>query len=69
MTRSGGRLQWATVLLDGREIGQSPIRVPQVTPGEHRIEIRRKGYRSESRKVIVEPGGMLRVFFELSAAP
>ena len=39
-TRPGG----ATVFLDGKKIDQSPLRVPEIEPGEHSLRIEKPGY-------------------------
>ncbi len=39
-TRPGG----ATVFLDGEKIDESPLRVPEIEPGEHSLRIEKDGY-------------------------
>ena len=35
---------WATILVDGEAVGQFPDKVLTLTPGDHRIEVRRTEY-------------------------
>jgi hypothetical protein len=69
MSRWEGRLQWGEVFLDGRRMGQTPIHLEQVAAGDHMLEIKRRGFRSESRRVTVVSGAESRVFFELRPEP
>ncbi len=44
----------ATVLLDGKEIGKTPLLYPNVPPGKHTISLRLAGYVSAEREVQIE---------------
>lgn len=50
------------VLLDGQELGKTPNLVEvAVSPGKHRLELQRPGYRPVSREVVVPEAGALEV--------
>jgi hypothetical protein len=53
----------AIVFVDGRVVGVSPLEVKGVTPGEHLVELRRRGFQRISRFVSVDVrlGGSLEV--------
>jgi len=51
----GGDPTRATVFLDGRHLGDSPLQVP-VAPGVHTLTIKRQGYPPTTREVQVQPG-------------
>jgi tetratricopeptide (TPR) repeat protein len=62
----------ALVLLDGEELGRSPIdRVLQVDPGKHRLEAHRQGFIPFHADVDVAPGALSAAYVELRplAAP
>jgi peptidoglycan/xylan/chitin deacetylase (PgdA/CDA1 family) len=44
----------ATVLLDGKEIGKTPVVYPNVPPGKHTLSLRLAGYVTADREVQVE---------------
>lgn len=44
------------VVLDGRNMGQTPLEIPYLRPGEYNLRLTKSGYRDVSRKVFVEPG-------------
>jgi hypothetical protein len=46
----------AQVVLDFSYIGHTPLTVPNVPAGEHRISIRKSMYRYYSTRVMVNPG-------------
>lgn len=54
------RPDFAEVYLNGKFIGSTAI-TPRLTPGEHTIELRRKGYETWTRELTVLPGGQSRV--------
>ena len=59
----------ACVFIDGEKVGQTPVYLPQVKWGEHKVQIFKKGYKpycetvvmSESMRIVLEP--------ELAALP
>jgi hypothetical protein len=44
------------VVLDGRYMGETPIEIPFLRPGEHHLRLSKSGYRDVSRSVFIEPG-------------
>lgn len=51
-TRPGG----ATVFLDGKKIDQSPLRIPDVEPGEHALRIEKDGYQPWAGRITLVQG-------------
>jgi serine/threonine-protein kinase len=51
-----GEPSYATVMIDGREIGEAPIIELQLPAGRHTLEIRREGYRPILDSIVVQPG-------------
>jgi hypothetical protein len=47
----------ATVFLDDQRVGETPLNLTELTPGEHRIRLELDGYPTWSSPVIVEAGG------------
>ena len=45
----------ATVFVDDREYGQTPVAVRNLAPGAHRVRIARDGYATEERRVAITP--------------
>ncbi|MBI5042773.1 MAG: PEGA domain-containing protein, partial [Nitrospirae bacterium] len=46
---------WGVVYLDDREIGATPITIPKVPEGRHKIKVVRKGFKELEMDVRVEP--------------
>ncbi len=46
----------ARVTLDGKFLGQAPMRVPEVLPGSHTIRLEMAGYRTVTTTVVVRAG-------------
>jgi hypothetical protein len=44
------------IVLDGRNMGQTPLNIPYLRPGEHHLRLSKNGYRDVSRMVFIEPG-------------
>ncbi len=61
----------ATVYLDGKLAGQTPITLPAVVPGVHRVQLARAGYLENGRLITVKAGAraMLRAQLTASAPP
>jgi hypothetical protein len=60
----------ALVVVDGREVGTSPLPGPLVLgPGEHRIEARGQTGQATSRKVTLAAGDATSVHLEIAAGP
>jgi serine/threonine protein kinase len=56
VTRSGGKMVWANLSVDGAAKGQTP-RVLKVTAGKHRLRASRPGYGSATQVITVRGGG------------
>ena len=53
---------WAEVVLDGKPVGQTPLRLDEVSVGEHRLQLRwEEGYRTVERTVQIQAGEMTKV--------
>ena len=55
------RPRGARVFVDGRLVGQTPLTLPRVTPGEHAVRIDLLGYQRWMTRVTVAPGDRTRV--------
>lgn len=55
------RPRGARVFVDGRLVGQTPLTLPRVTPGEHAVRIDLLGYQRWMTRVTVAPGERTRV--------
>jgi hypothetical protein len=51
----------ATVFVDGRSVGTTPVRVPSLTSGSHRVRFERDGFHPWATTFIVLPGSEIRV--------
>ena len=57
----------ATVLLDGRRLGRTPIERPlAIAPGTHVIKLRRRGYAPQKRTIELAPGASIDEAFKLA---
>ena len=45
----------ATVFVDGRERGRTPVTIGELARGPHRIRIARDGYETEDRRIVITP--------------
>jgi hypothetical protein len=65
------RPQGARVTVDGRYLGVTPLRVPELTAGAHRVKIDREGHRAVTSTVNIVGGEVTRlaVTLERSAGP
>ena len=52
---------YGTVVLDGVEVGDTPIVRYELSPGEHAVRIVRQGYRAESERVSITAGNEIRL--------
>jgi serine/threonine-protein kinase len=65
--KSPGRLElavapWGEVLVDGKSRGLSPpLRVLEVTPGPHTVEIRNSTFPAHVARIEVKPGEAVRI--------
>ena len=55
------RPRGARVTIDGRVIGTTPIRVPDLPRGDHRVLVELEGFRAHSTLVTVRPGEQARL--------
>ena len=46
----------ATVSIDGKSLGTTPLRIPELTPGSHTVRVSLKGYRTVTTTVVVRAG-------------
>ena len=51
----------AQVVLDGRSVGRTPMTIPDVSQGEHRIQLDLPGFKAWATSVDVKAGGQSRV--------
>jgi serine/threonine protein kinase len=66
LTQIDGAMAWAYVYLDGRLLqGQTPLKIPRLSAGQHTIRIERRGYRPFTGKVRIRAGQLTKVTFEL----
>lgn len=56
----------ASVLIDGEEVGTTPLTVPDLQPRRVELEVRAEGHESYSEVVTLEPGGATRLRYELA---
>ena len=47
--------------IDGRRVGQTPVRVPELSPGDHKVLIELTGHRPVSSTVKVVAGEQTRL--------
>jgi hypothetical protein len=55
------RPRGARVTVDGRLVGTTPVRVPELARGEHRVLVELDGFRAHSTVVTVQPGAQARL--------
>lgn len=60
-----GNVSGASVLLDGRSLGRTPLTLPTLAPGRRMLEIRAAGREPWSGPVLLEPGSATRVDYDL----
>ena len=58
----------ATVILDGRDAGKTPITLEQLQPGEHSLVLLKDRYPRTARSVVLEPGSERVLEVELGTA-
>jgi serine/threonine-protein kinase len=59
------RPRGARVSIDGRFVGNAPLRLADLEPGTHALTVEMSGYTGASRRVEVEPGGVSRLVVDL----
>lgn len=55
----------ATVMIDGRNVGISPVDVERVAQGEHILSVSKRGYTSRDKEIDLEYGDVLSVFLRM----
>jgi serine/threonine-protein kinase len=60
-----GAMTWASIFVDGKALGSSPILGYEVAPGTHHVVARRPGYRHARKEVEVKAGEEKRVELDL----
>ena len=66
-TTMEGETNWAEVYLDGKKAGSTPLR-RKVPVGVHRLEVRRAGFRTITRRTEVVRDQTSRIHLELEGA-
>ncbi|PKN54799.1 MAG: hypothetical protein CVU56_24630 [Deltaproteobacteria bacterium HGW-Deltaproteobacteria-14] len=61
-----GARPWATVSLDGRSYGNTPVTIPGVSAGRHKITLT-QGSKTKTQSVTVPPGGEATVYVDFTA--
>ena len=56
----------ARVLVDGREVGQTPVTDVALLPGEHQVRVEKEGYEPYQKGVRLETGRSLTLYVDLS---
>ena len=59
----------AAVAIDGAPAGRTPLSVPRLKPGSHKVDVTQEGYQPWSGTLVVQPGGRARVEAQLVAVP
>jgi hypothetical protein len=65
VTTQGGEPTWATLLVNGRLLGTTPMAM-DLPPGKHQIQVEREGFKSVYKRVDLSSGGTEIVRIELS---
>ena len=60
-----GEEQWGQLFVDGQYRGDTPQTIVGLSAGTHRVEIRRKGFHTLSRMVVVRPGKRVSATFKM----
>ncbi|MBW2345683.1 MAG: SUMF1/EgtB/PvdO family nonheme iron enzyme [Deltaproteobacteria bacterium] len=58
----------ARVLIDGREVGTTPLTDMEVSPGEHMIRVEKHSYDSYRKRIRLEAGRSMSMYVDLSPA-
>jgi hypothetical protein len=56
----------ALVVLDSADRGKAPIVIDSIAPGEHELQVKKKGYYIKKAKIVVEAGKLQEVSVELT---
>jgi len=64
------RTEGATVIVDRTERGTTPLAEPlTLTQGYHIVELRKTGYKTETREVFIQAGSTLTLTIDLTIPP
>ena len=55
------RPRGATVFVDGRRIGVTPLRMPEASPGSHAVRLELAGYKPLATTLVVAAGEVARL--------
>ena len=58
----------AQVLVDGKEVGETPLSDVAVSPGEHKITVEKKGYESYGKRIRLESGRSMSLYVDMGPA-
>ena len=58
----------AAVLVDGKNVGETPLSDAVVSPGKHRISIEKEGYEPYRKRIRIDRGRAVSLFVDLSEA-
>ena len=58
----------ARVLVDGRQVGTTPLTDVPVSPGEHRVRVEKDGYETYRKPMRFEPGKAMSMYVDLNKA-
>ena len=58
----------ATVLVDGKRVGETPLSDATVIPGKHRISIEKDGYESYRKQISIAQGRSMSLYVDMSEA-
>jgi len=65
----GGASVAATVRLDGVVVGETALRLPEVRPGRHLVEVRAPGFVPATKRVVIRSGTVAKIRFDLRKQP
>ena len=61
-------VEGAAVLVDGKNVGETPLSDAAVSPGKHRISIEKEGYEPYRKRIRIDRGRAVSLFVDLSEA-
>ena len=57
----------ATIFLDGKQYGETPLLIPEILVGQHEVKLVKKGYRDLEEVVMIEEGKIAKYNFNLES--
>lgn len=51
-----------TVLIDGKEVGRTPLTLPNLAAGAHQVTLSKDGYETQQKAIQIDAGGTTRLF-------